>query len=117
MKGFIPAYLWAAVIFGLSVMSGVNLPESLFDLFQPDKVGHLVVYGVLVFLFLRAFKISDRLTDKKVFWVVLGSALYGISLEIVQYTFFPGRFFEVLDIIANIIGSLTGWIFFKKFYK
>ena len=35
--------------------------------------------------------------------------IYGVMMEIdAIYSFFPGRYFEVLDIIANIIGSFVG---------
>ena len=98
-------------------MPGVNLPESWSDLFQPDKLAHIFVYAVQVFLFLRGFHLTNKLTRKISFFVVLGTILYGISLEIVQYAFFEDRFFEVFDIIANIIGSFTGWLIFKKNHK
>ncbi|GJM33681.1 MAG: hypothetical protein DHS20C18_26820 [Saprospiraceae bacterium] len=42
---------------------------------------------------------------------------YGILMEIVQYSFFPGRYFELNDIIANIIGALLSVLLLKLFYK
>ena len=45
------------------------------------------------------------------------SILYGISIEVIQFTFFPGRYFENLDILANIIGSFTGLFLFNFFNK
>ena len=50
--------------------------------------------------------------------IALGiSIIYGIGMEVVQYTFFPGRFFEIPDIIANIIGSILGLYLFKRFFN
>ena len=49
-------------------------------------------------------------------WVFLACTIYGILMEGMQYAFFPGRYFEVLDIIANIIGAIIGLIFFQKFF-
>jgi VanZ family protein len=41
------------------------------------------------------------------------SAGYGILLEFGQYYIFPGRYFEILDIVANIIGSISSLLFLK----
>lgn len=49
------------------------------------------------------------------FGVVGLCSVYGLFMEILQFTFFPGRYFEVLDIIANIIGSFAGLFVFKFF--
>ena len=82
------------------------------DYIAPDKFAHAVVYGILAFLAIRAYS-----TDNQVFWkqlaiVAILASGYGVLMEIIQGTFFPHRFFEVPDIIANIIGSLIGiWIF------
>lgn len=43
------------------------------------------------------------------------STTYGIGMEVVQYTFFPGRYFEFWDIVANISGAFAGVILFRKF--
>jgi VanZ family protein len=49
------------------------------------------------------------------FLVVGLCSAYGVLMEIMQFAFFKGRYFEVLDIIANIIGSFTGLFVFKYF--
>jgi len=105
---YIPVVLWTLFILGLSIMPGVNLPETWSDLIALDKLAHFFVYGVLTYLGLRAIKMTGKYTAMGIAIVILLSALYGISLEWVQYSFFPGRYFETLDIIANIIGSLIG---------
>jgi glycopeptide antibiotics resistance protein len=33
-----------------------------------------------------------------------------VAIEFVQGGWIPDRYFDVLDILANIIGSITGWI-------
>ena len=83
-----------------------------------DKVGHLVFYGILTFLIAYGFyKVKNQFINKKMlFNALIISAVYGISMEIMQYSFFPNRYFEILDIIANISGSIVGILFFKYIY-
>lgn len=107
-KAYSLVLIWALIIFGLSIMPGVDLPESWMDLVSMDKLAHAFVYGMLTFLGLRAWQMTKGLAPNGYWIVILLSSLYGFSLECVQYAFFPGRFFETLDIIANIIGSLIG---------
>ena len=83
-----------------------------------DKVGHLVFYGILTFLIAYGFyKVKNQFINKKTLFIALIiSSVYGICMEIMQYSFFPNRYFEILDIIANISGSIVGILFFKYIY-
>ena len=117
MKGFYPAVGCAIVILILSTQPGIDLPESWMDFLAIDKLGHAVVYGALTFLLLRGFKKEDMIgfAGNSTVSALIISIVYGISMELIQYLFFPGRFFELYDIIANIIGSLLGLYIFKYF--
>ena len=119
MKYYIPAILWSLLILFLSTTGGINLPSTWWDFISLDKVGHLVVYGLFSMLLLWAFTQNRKLTlEKKAVIIALGiSIVYGIGMEVIQYTFFPGRFFEIPDIIANIIGSFLGLYLFKRYYS
>lgn len=44
------------------------------------------------------------------------SILYGVIIEVIQYTI-PGRQFELLDILANSLGCFTGLGVFYLVYK
>lgn len=116
MSTHLPTVGWAIFIAALSLTPSINLPESFWDLLQPDKFAHAFVYGVLAFLGLRGFwKANNQITQKHNVFTILGSSIYGIMLEIMQYSFFPNRYFEVMDIIANIIGVFIGSYLFKLF--
>jgi VanZ family protein len=118
LKKLIPAILWSFLILYFSTKGKVNLPESWWDFFSMDKIGHFGIYGILTFLLLRAFTFSTSEQKKKGVQIALGiSIFYGIGMEVIQYAFFPGRYFEFLDIIANIIGSFTGLLFFNFLIK
>lgn len=114
MKGFLPALIWALIILILSTMPSVQLPESFIS---PDKFAHAFIYGILVILILHGLKKSDILTKKNIWLTILISASYGCLMEIIQYAFFPGRFFEMGDNLANTIGCFLGWLIFDKFVK
>ena len=80
-----------------------------------DKIGHLIAYATLTGALLWGlWKEKKHVNQQMIIWAFVTCTLYGISLEIVQYSFFPNRYFEVLDILANIIGSLAGVFFFKR---
>ncbi|MCP3930404.1 MAG: VanZ family protein [Bacteroidetes bacterium] len=117
MRIFYPTIVWSFVIFILSVIPGVSLPESFLDLLSLDKFAHIFVYGVLAYLLLRGLSKKKTVTLIVLGFVVFTSSLYGVLMEIVQFSFFPHRYFEVFDIIANIIGSFAGVAIFKFIHK
>lgn len=99
--------MWAALIFALSTGQSVKVPR-LTNILEPDKLAHIAAYGVMAALLLWGFHRTAGISSATMAAAILISALYGISMEFIQYAFFPNRFFEVLDIIANIIGSMLG---------
>ena len=115
MKSYLPAIGWSAIILLMSTRATISLPESWGDILAPDKFGHAVVYGIQTWLLLKAF--HKKAIGKPVIWALIISIAYGMLMEVIQYAFFPNRFFEVFDIIANISGSLIGLFIFKNFYN
>ncbi len=116
MKYFFPALGWLAAITLLSTKASVPLPS--FHLFQADKLGHAAAYGLLTWLTLWGLAHRpagpNRLDGAGAF---VFAAAYGVLMEFVQYAFFPGRFYEYDDMLANAIGAGIGWIIFVKFRK
>ena len=97
-------------------MPGISLPESFWDFISMDKIAHIGVYAIQTFLLLIGLsKQIPNDTQRVAIIALIISILYGIMMEAMQYTFFPYRYFEYLDIIANIIGSFTGLLIFKFF--
>jgi VanZ family protein len=68
-----------------------------------DKQNHFVAFLVLYLLLGLAYR--DFSTAKKV--AVMGAIAF--QIEIVQY-FIPGRFFSLLDIVADGVGVILGMI-------
>jgi len=98
-------------------MGGVSLPESWMDFFSWDKVGHFGVYAILTWLWLWALSLKNTINFRQLLIIGSLAAIYGVAMEVIQYSFFPNRFFEVLDIIANIIGCLLGAYFFNFYHR
>ncbi len=114
MKYYIPAVLCSVLIFWLSVTSGANLPETFMDFLSFDKIAHGIAYGTLAVTFFWAALKTKALKVSTMYIISIVVACYGISMEIIQYCFFPGRYFEVLDILANIMGIVIAHLIFKQ---
>ena len=93
-----------AMLFGLSSMSTL-----------PSPPGDLSAYDVHIAAYAGLGALSARATGKglrDVSWraalaAVVISSLYGVSDEYHQL-FVPGRSFDILDMVADIIGSIVG---------
>ncbi len=118
MKAYLYPISWALFILFLSANPGINLPESFWDLLAIDKLAHAFVYGVLSCLLLYSFFLNDQKNIQKMKMIsIIISSIYGILMEIMQYLFFPNRYFEFLDILANIIGAIIGVSIYRYFFK
>lgn len=75
----------------------------------------MAAYGVLAWLTLWSLIKSGQKIKSVI--ILSGIIFYGAIMEIIQLKFFPYRSFEILDIVANIIGSFVGYLLFKYFKK
>lgn len=112
------AYIWFVPSF--CVFLGILLLSTAFsDPFQIDGLGHIdkikhaFAYFVLITSLLFGFEKSNLLRRSVWLWLVFGCMGYGVSLEFVQYAFFPNRYFEWLDAGANVLGTVLGAIVFN----
>jgi hypothetical protein len=102
---------WTIVITFLSLVSADQVSAfSIWDLAGVDKISHLMSYLLHTFLWCMA----TRNSKIPVYFVLIFSASFGIIMEICQFYLFNGRTFELLDVLANILGSLAGIILFKN---
>ncbi|MBI5917026.1 MAG: VanZ family protein [Bacteroidetes bacterium] len=109
MKPFLPVLLWALAILVLSTGAGIQVPEVISS---PDKLGHFFAYGILNWLTLRVLHKIGHLNPPNVVFSTLAVSTYGVALELVQWAFFPNRFCEIWDMVANFTGALTGYFAF-----
>ena len=114
---FLPAFLCLMAITALSVSPGLPMPKV--NLISSDKIGHLFAYGTLTLLLFLGYRAKYGIAaNRKAGLVLFGfSAVYGVLMEWVQGTFFPYRFFEVADMLANAAGALLVFAFFTWRYR
>ena len=83
----------------------IEIVESIWD-----KANHFIAFFVLYLLLSLAYKNFKTL---KKFLLLL---LFGLQIEIVQ-SFINGRYFSLMDIVADTIGIVLGILFYKYFYR
>ncbi len=89
----------------ISLISGSKLNQLKFiDIIGIDKVGHLVFYTMLSFLWSGACLRVKRY----IFFVIFLCTTFGFLMEILQFYLFIGRSFELFDALANFTGVLIG---------
>lgn len=101
------ALLWWLAITWLSTRGGIPLPG--FDLFQTDKLGHAAAYALFSFLLVLSWRPASKMAYLLLYIIVFG---YGVAMEWVQFRFFPNRFFEIDDMVANGIGAAGSILLF-----
>lgn len=115
---------WVVVITMLSLFSfpAMDFDPGSFNVPYADKITHFIFY--LVFGFVGCMSVRERTMGNlglvKTTRVVLVLAIiYGILIEILQYTLTTDRMAELGDVFANTLGAFAGiglirWVFSKK---
>lgn len=85
-----------------------------------DKLIHVVIHWILSFIWLWYGFSTDKyhISGKNIFVILVICFAYGLAIEASQHWFTQTRSFDVLDLAANVVGSLFGllsfWIVRKK---
>ena len=106
-----PLFSYMGLIFYTS-----SIPEERLiipEIWNIDKVIHIVEYGILGVLWFRVIGLAWEKSQKVVIIAFTITFLYGISDEFHQY-FVPGRNADIYDAIANGIGAWLGIWFYKR---
>jgi len=102
---WLPAVLYAVVIFYLSSLSKPPAVEELIGLKFSSLIKHYIEY--LIFGFLLFYAVWKY--DRRVLLVILIGAVYAASDEIHQF-FVPGRIMDFMDFLLDFFGILTSVI-------
>ncbi|MEW6652602.1 MAG: VanZ family protein [Bacteroidota bacterium] len=111
---YIPLVVYWIVIFIATSLPTVSMPR-LFD--TQDKLEHFFAYfilGVLLVLTLHFQNKYIALKQRPLFFSIIFLILYAAFDEIHQY-FIPGRYADVLDWAADVLGGLAAVLFVKMF--
>jgi VanZ family protein len=102
---WLPILVYLLIIFIQSSYPSIDTPKGS----HLDKLLHLAAYAVLGFLFARAYG-AAHWRGNVVMIIVLGivsASFYGILDELHQF-FVPSRRADLLDVGADILGSIIG---------
>ena len=107
-------FLWLSLIYTLLIffISLIPLPNIIipdFNLFQPDKLVHFVIYFIMLYLWLKSNSVKENKFRLKSLILVL---LIIFFIETLQGTSFIKRHYELADLIANSVGILFSYIVF-----
>ena len=100
-------YLSLLIVFYLSLVPAAAIPYIAALDFLSDKLIHAVIFLFLSFVGLKChFNISQTFLLIMIF-------SFGFTIEVIHY-YHPYRFFEIADLIANLIGIFAALIIFNK---
>jgi VanZ family protein len=100
------------VTFSILYLSLIKMPKYNIAISYPDKWQHCFAYLVLTFFWLFAFHKKERK-----YLIIFCCILFGILIEVLQYTITNHRTGDYLDAIANSCGVLFGFFIFNKVFK
>lgn len=116
--------LWAIFIYALCMSSPSAFPKApLFNIPHLDKWVHAFIFGVLTFLMVRGYYRTSNAVSimiNHILCILIITIAYGLFIELVQHFFTTNRKGDVLDLLADTIGSLFGVFLFyliKKYRK
>ena len=94
-------------VFILSIVPAAAIPNVAALGFISDKLIH-----ALIFLFLSFIGLKCDFNISKMFVLILIFS-FGFAIEVIHY-YHPYRFFEIADLLANVIGILAALVIFNK---
>lgn len=81
----------------------------LYDYPNGDRLGHVVIFGILAFLFAATFRSALRVGDRTLPVAVVALLAFA-TLEEVSQQWFPSRHFDPVDLLCSYAGiALGGW--------
>jgi VanZ family protein len=113
-------FLWLSLIYTLLIffislipLPNITIPD--FNLFQPDKLAHFLIYFIMLYLWLKSNLNKENKFRLKSLTLVLFTSFF---IENLQGTSFIKRYYELADLIANSAGILFSYIVFVLYpYK
>jgi len=120
-RKFIPGIAWFFLTLIAISIPGYDLPKvgDWFNQIDFDKLIHTGLFGTLAFLFMYPVAIADRPKKEKRYWyikVALSTCIWGLTTELIQKYFIPGRSYDIVDFMADSLGAIIALIFFSIRY-
>lgn len=110
---------WLLFIAAACLIPSRNIPKSPYFTF--DKLFHTIIFACLTFQLMVGLKKQFtfiRLRYQAVPFTIIFSICYGLLMELLQGLFLSDRSFDFMDVLANSVGVIIGWVFFTLiFYR
>ncbi len=89
VKHNIYGLIWGIIVLLLSILPGNYFPEvsSFWELFSPDKIIHLFIFGVLTILLIFGFRKQNTYKMLQIhffFFAKTIGIIYGLKTELIQ---------------------------------
>ena len=114
-KKFLPGIAWFFIILIVCCLPGRDIPAiGWLDSIHFDKVVHIGLFAILVFLFSFPFFGFKLVISKRimyVLWIMILASLFGLAIEFIQKYFVIGRTFDLLDWAADSLGALVAFFY------
>jgi len=116
LKIFYKSIIWTIIIIILSNISGDSVDNVNINIPFMDKIVHSGLYFILSFLLTWDLnKLDIYKFSKNAIITIIYSTSVGLFMEITQKYLAQNRSFDIFDELFNIIGVLSGILFFYKF--
>lgn len=108
-----------AIAWALFILFACGAPSSTFedlefkDILSHDKPIHAILFGTQAYLLIRVFRNRTPLPSM-ITYACLISAVYGVLIELLQKFYFTGRAYDYFDMLANTLGCVVVWIWFRR---
>ena len=108
-----PALVWAGIVMILTGIPGKFIPHpgSFWESLKPDKLVHVFLFGVFIFLLLYGFRRQFRFPRLQSLYLLIAwliAAAFGGFTEILQHYVFVGRTGSFYDFFADLVGCAVG---------
>lgn len=121
LKSFWPGRVWFVLSLIAFFLPGSALPDNdWFGKIELDKIIHVGLFAFMIVLWcvplFHTPSLSLRLTTLliRIPFIFFG---YSIIVELVQHYFIPGRSFDLIDILADGVGCVIGFILIKRYQR
>ena len=125
MKGvktikFLPGIVWFLVLLVIICLPGEDVPDTdWLNIASFDKLVHAGLFGGMVFLFCMPFKKAAISKQQKInlfIKIMLSTIVWGLTTELIQKYFIPGRQYDLMDWLADSIGAVLAFFVSRRFF-
>jgi|TARA_B110000967_G_scaffold208409_1_gene260495 glycopeptide antibiotics resistance protein len=101
-----------SITVGIIYLSIIKIPSIGIEIANIDKGYHSLAYFMLAITWLLAFY-----KKQKKYVIVISCIIFGIIIEVLQYTLTTYRTGDYLDVFANSLGVFLALVVFNLFFR